>query len=523
MTTQQPPAASNASGFLSRIGALLADLLLLGAFLAAATSVLQVLISVVVLVVGYAQHANDRFGMIESDWPARHREDWLVLGGSILASVLLILFHRLFLRVRRRLLARFVESRFESFVSKRYLLAREGGSLVSLIAVVSVSGVAVGVMALVVVMSVMNGFDRVLLAKIMGVISHVEISPTFGGDRTISWSEVEYLMETVEANPEVVAAAPLFVRQTLFQRDTGGSEFKAGGLIRGIDFDREAKVSDLMANVPAPGAARPGFREIVLGIQLARTLRVGPGDDVYVLGKVVTTANGTYPRLSRLKVVGLLRTGLYDVDNGIGYVSMETAQNIFVDEGAATSVHVKLRKPEDVDLVARQLAATITRGNYQLVTWQQRNSDFFNALWVEKVAMFIILMLIVLVAAFNIVGTLVMTVVQKTREIGILKSMGAPSGAVMRIFLSHGFFIGLIGTALGVSWGLWICLFVHNDIDKIFRLPSGVYGLERLPVLVEPSVVLFIAGCAMVVCLLASIIPARRAARFDPVEALRHE
>lgn len=501
----------------------MSDAALLAAFLAFATSLLQVLISVIVLIVGFALAAQGPLVMTAEEASTRHGADVKDLLLSAGAAVALCGLFIGILRLRRRLLSRFVESGFEIFVSKRYLLAREGGSLVSFISAVSVMGVAVGVMALVVVISVMNGFDRVLVQRMMGVFSHIEIATMYGGvDVVIPKAEYEALINIALKTDGVVAAAPLIQRQTLFQANAGLGETKVGGILRGIDPARERNVSALMDSVILGGKAAPEKREVVLGAELARRLGVVDGDRIYVLGRVLTTANGASPRIIPLKIVGIFRSGLYDVDSAVAYADMDTVQSLFGMDDSANVIHVKTKDPDKVDQTAHLIAAQLPR-KFALRTWAQLNPEFFKALWVEKVAMFIILMLIVVVAAFNIIGTLVMTVIQKTREIGILKSMGATGGAVLRIFLFHGFFIGTIGTALGLSWGLWICRFVDRDIDKIFRLPPGVYGLDRLPVVIEAPVVAFIALCAMAICLGASIIPSYRASRLNPVEALRYE
>jgi lipoprotein-releasing system permease protein len=521
LSASKPAAPS--SGFLARVGGWGSDIILLASFLAFTTAVIQIIIAIIVLIVGRVMASQGPLVMSAKEGGERLSSDLGILGMSVTAAVVLGAVFVGIRMLRRRLLARFVESGFETFVSKRYLLAREGGSLVSFISVVSVLGVSVGVMALVVVISVMNGFDRSLVAKMMGVFSHIEVASAYGGlDVTIPKRDYEKIIQFALDTPGVTGAAPLIQRQTLFQTDAGVGESKVGGLLRGVDLDREEQVSSLMQNVIPGGNPRPGKREIVLGSELARRLGVMVGERVYVLGRVVTTANGASPRITPLRVVGVFRCGLYDVDSGVAYANMETVQSLFVMEDAANAIHIKTNDPDNVDLIAYELAGKLPNA-FSLRTWAQLNPEFFKALWIEKVAMFIILMLIVIVAAFNIIGTLVMTVIQKTREIGILKSMGATNGAILRIFLSHGFYIGTIGTALGVTWGIWICRFVERDIDKIFRLPPGVYGLDRLPVIVEPNVVGFIAGCAMGICLLASIIPSYRASRYNPVEALRHE
>jgi lipoprotein-releasing system permease protein len=532
--------SSHASAGSRALGWLL-DLVTLALFLGAGVAILNIAIALVVLATGIAMGpaatppgpadiltkvikdpsrlANDIFGMV------------LALG----SAAALVWGFRAMLAARQRQFGRLAEAGFATFVGKRYVMSREGGALSGVIGTVSILGVAVGVMSLVVVISVMNGFDRALVAKFMGVNSHIEIRPNPPTEEALlTAAQARALIARLESNPDIVGVAPLIQRQTLLQVDSGAGESKIGAMIRGIDPEREPQVTNLINSVlPAvdtpEGAkrpyahAKPGRREVVLGTVLAQRLGVVPGDKVYAFGRVVTTANSAVPSLISLRVVGVFQTGLYDVDASLAYTNIETAQRlILAKDGEISAVHVRVKDPYAVGEVVNRLVNTLPRGLY-LRTWQDLNPEFFKALWIEKVAMFIILMLIVIVASFNIVGMLVMTVAQKTREIGILKSMGATSFAVQYIFLYHGFLIGMLGTLMGVAWGLWICRFVHLHIEKIFRMPGGVYGLDRLPVVVEPSTIGFIVACSMVICVIAAAIPSRRAASLDPVEALRYE
>jgi lipoprotein-releasing system permease protein len=423
----------------------------------------------------------------------------------------------LILRLRRWAMGRVAESSLARFVSTRYLLSRQGKTLVSLITAISVLGITVGVTALIVVISVIDGFDRVLVERTMGVFSHLQVVPAYEAIET-----PEEIVEKLKSFPDVVAAAPIITQQTFFQAATGVEAERVGGYLRGLDPKREPNITTLMDNIIA-GTGVPGDREVVLGKELARRLNVVPGDSIYALGKIARTATGPVPKLSRLRVVGIFDSGLYDIDSGLAYATLDTVQRLFAMDGDVSAVHAKTTDPYRAFETKAEVWKALD-GRYRVQTWQEINPQFFEALFMEKVAMFVILLLIVVVAAFNIIGTLIMVVSQKTREIGILKSMGAGKGEILRIFLFHGLVIGVVGTGLGFALGDRLCWFVENHIDKIYQLPGNVYyGVDKLPVDMEPLTIGIILGCSLLISVLASIIPAVQASRLNPVEALRYE
>ncbi|MCC6545542.1 ABC transporter permease [Candidatus Sumerlaeota bacterium] len=522
-----------ASG-LAWFGGLLADMLLLALFLLFGLALLNILIQTIVLIVGLFRTAEaarvaatvSKTLADEIAEPGRFGRDvkdlLIALGCAIAAAIAYFGF----LKLRRKYLHLFVEAGFESFVSKRYLVAREGGKLVGLITVVSVLGVAVGTMALIVVLSVMQGFDDQLVKKFMGVFSHINVQADsrYVSSRVIPEDEANRIMEAISKRPFVQGVAPIIDYECVVRNDAKSQAARRIGfaLIRGIDVEREKSVTQFTTYV-RQGEALPKDGEVVIGERIAQRLNVFIGDDIIAMGEPAQTANRIAIKQGRLKVIGTFSSGLYDVDDKFMYTTIKTVQDLrMMEDGGYEAIHIKVDKPELVHDYAVQLAPDIPR-YFGYRTWQELNPDFFAALWTEKVAMFIILLLIILVASFNIVGTLVMTVVQKTRDIGVLKSMGATNGMVLRIFLWHGFLIGLIGTSLGVVWGLRLCRFVERDIEQIFHLPGSVYGIDRLPVIVEPELIVMLAGCALLVCILASLIPAWQAARLHPVEALRYD
>jgi lipoprotein-releasing system permease protein len=527
------PAAVRTISPFSRVVGFLADVLLLALFLVFGLALLNILIEVIVLVVGIVRQVNYQRelaayavkGAAKVLEPGRFKSDLIALaiaaGSALVSGGLYIAF----IRLRRRYLHIFVEAGFESFVSKRYLIAREGGRLVGVISVVSVLGVAVGTMALIVVISVMQGFDDTLVKKFMGVFSHIVVQPDprYVKDPIIPATIADDLMERLAKEPYVKGLSPTLDYECVIRNDTrdGGDRRITFAYIRGLDPEREKTVTDFISYIQQ-GNPIPGDQEVVLGSGVAQRLDVRVGQRVIAMGEPVQTANRIAVKQAQLKVVGIFNSGLFDVDDKFIYTNLKTVRDLRLIEEGVQGIQLKVDDPERVNEYAYGMLKDLPFG-YGARTWQMLNPQFFEALWIEKVAMAIILLLIIIVAALNIIGTLVMTVVQKTRDIGVLKSMGATNGMILRIFLYHGFLIGLLGTSLGVVWGVRLCWFVSVDIEKIFKLPPGVYGIDRLPVVVDPVLIGIMALSALAICVGASIIPAWQAARLNPVEALRYD
>lgn len=511
------------SPFMSRLDGISADLFLFGSFLTTGTAALNLLIVTIVLIVGVVRTQTVPEGFPDPE-PGRFTADLSAGGLSLVCFLVFAGIHWQWLRTRRVLMRNLVDAGFESFVSKRYLLSREGGKLVSLISVVSVLGVAVGVMALIVVQGVMAGFDQTLRSKFMGIYAHIEykVDTRMGLDGEMPRDFFEPMIEQFRTVDWVQGASPLMTYETMVQAQRGISNRRHGVLIRGVEPERENAVTDFDDFV-FRGRNDPGKKEAVIGKVLAQRLGVGIGGEFIAYGKTIQTANRRQTRTLPLKVVGIFDSGIYEVDERFIITNLSTVQSLLVTGDVADSIQVRVENPDVAEIYGMQLLREFTPEGIGFLTWKDRNRNFFEALQVEKISMFIILNLIVLVAALNIIGTLVMTVIQKTRDIGILKSMGAPPRSILTIFLLHGLFIGMIGTALGTVWGLRLCWFVREDIERIFKLPEGVYGLDKLPVLIDPFEIFIMVATAMIICISASIIPAWQAARLNPVEALRHE
>lgn len=413
--------------------------------------------------------------------------------------------------------------KLEWFIARRYLSSRRGTRLLSLITLIAMGGVFVGVMALIVVTAVMSGLQNDLREKILGTNPHIWLTSYGENMRLDGWPGVAQRVRRVEG---VRAAAPFVHTEVGLSNQAGYAE---GAILRGVDPNAPGPaVTDIVARVRSGelrfGATQSGNPPLVLGEELADRFGVFPGDVVTVSsfqGATPTPLGYPQPRMQRFEVVGRFRTGMYEYDNKFTYTTLAAAQAVTRLGDAVTGIEIRVEEPMAADRVATRIESALGGWPYRTQDWKAMNSSLFSALKLEKLAMAIILLLIVVVAAFNIVSTLVMVVSDKTREIGILKSMGLRSKQIQRIFILQGVVIGTVGSTLGASAGLLLTWLL--DRYKFIHIPGDVYFVDRLPVAFDWADIGLILGASLVISFLATIYPARQAAKLFPVEAIRHE
>jgi len=409
---------------------------------------------------------------------------------------------------------------FELFIGRRYLRARENQAFVSLITILSIAGVAVGVMALIVVIAVMTGFESDLKSRILGGQAHVVVR--YSG----AFSDYRRVLEYVENIDGVEAATPFVYTQIMLRSSSGVS----GAVLRGIDPETAGKVLKSLKNVsltsmpdgsgnskknkvPIPG--------IILGKELARALNVIKGETVYLISPSgMISPMGHMPAMKRFLVTGFFESGMYEYDGTFAYVHIQDAQKILRMEDTVTGLEVRVQDIYKAGDIAEKIIAGLGFP-YWARDWMRMNKNLFTALKLEKIVMFIILILIVLVAAFNIASTLIMMVMGKTRDIAILKAMGATDKSIRNIFVFKGMVIGSIGTVIGGCLGFLLCLFLKNY--NIHELTGDIYYFTtKLPVRIELFDIISIVAVTLIICFVATLYPAYYASRFDPVEGIRY-
>lgn len=417
---------------------------------------------------------------------------------------------------------------YELFIGLRYLKAKRKQTFISVITFISILGITVGVTALIIVLSVMTGFEENLREKILGINANVVVT-----ELGAPMKEYREVSSRVLAVPGVVGATPFTYNQAMISAADG----VVGTVIRGLDLDTTGSVTVLPDKIKEGSieGLRPRLGEgaesagIIIGRELARNIGVQTGDTVSVISPMGTmTPAGPVPRMAAFKVAGIFELGMYEYDSSMAFISIENAQAFFRMGDAVTGVEVKITDIYDAEKVADDIMMEI-KGPYWTRTWMDMNRNLFSALKLEKAAMFIILALIIMVAALNIISTLIMVVMEKGKDIAILKSLGATSGGIMRIFMIEGIIIGVTGTLLGTTLGVVAALNLETIvqfIETVFQfkvLPPSIYYIDKFPSKVEPAFVAVIALMSIGISFLATIYPSWQASRFDPVEGLRYE
>ena len=408
------------------------------------------------------------------------------------------------------------------FIGLRYTRARRRNHFVSFISGVSILGITIGVWALITVLSVMNGFERELRERILTVASHATVSARTG------WLEDwPALSRSVSEHPEVLAAAPFIFGQGLLTR----ADTVSGVLIRGVLPEKEREVSNILDHLTAgeSDSLRQGGWNIVLGAQLARSLGVSVGDRVTLIapkGKI--TPAGLLPRMRRFEVSAIFEMDMYEYDSGIALIHLEDAARLLETEGGVTGVRLRLEEIYRAPLVSQQLRQRLG-GNFRLTDWTREHANFFTALKIERRVMFVILLLIIAVAAFNIVSTLVMVVTDKRADVAILRTLGLGPLQVMVVFIVQGVVIGFGGTLVGGVLGVLTALNIETLVPWVENLfgieffPASVYVISDFPAQLKWPDVYLISGVSFLICLVATLYPAWRASRTQPAEALRYE
>ena len=415
-------------------------------------------------------------------------------------------------------------TKLELQIASRYLRSRRGSKLLSLISIIAIGGVLVGVSALIIIIGVMNGLQHDLREKILVGSPDIRVL-TYGEDLKIN--DWETVLQKVRKQPGVVTAAPFVLTEGVISggRDYAGGAYIVGLLPQGRGVPDVTTIRSHVTTGDFRFASTDGQqRGVVLGKLLAARFNKWVGDSVLLmsaaLGKMNPVTGGIVPTMERFEVTGIVQTGMYEYDNSYAFISLEKAQQLAGLGSGVTGIEVKTTDRWQAEGVANQLIAALG-WPYRTVDWQEQNHSLFQALKLEKMGMGVILLLIVLVAAFNIVSTLTMVVADKTKEIGILKAMGMPARSIRRIFFAQGLVIGVVGTVLGLVLGFAGAFAL--DKYQFIKLDPQVYFIDHLPVSTQPTDVLWIIIASIAIAAVATIYPSVQASRLFPIEAIRHE
>lgn len=412
-------------------------------------------------------------------------------------------------------------SKFERFMATRYLRAKRKEGFISVITGFAFTGIALGVATLIIVMSVMNGFRSELMTRILGLSGHIGLMAPMN----YPFNNYPAAIKEIGEFRNVKYVIPLIENQLL----VSAGKAAEGAMVRGINKEDLLKRKVLSDSLKGVNMDDFGGDKVIIGSRLAQKMGVYAGDELTLIspnGKV--TAFGTVPRMKSYQILGTFEVGMYEYDASFIFMPLDTAQRYFGLKDAVTHIDVTLDNENMLAPVRKAISESVGAGAY-VYDWKQTNSAFFNAIAVERNVMFLILTMIILVAAFNIITGLIMLVKDKGRDIAVLRTMGATRGMIMRIFFMDGAFIGVVGTSLGMALGLLFCKNIETVRQFLERISgqelfsAEIYFLSQLPAKVDAFEVALVAGISLLLSFLATIYPAYRAAKFDPVEALRYE
>lgn len=400
--------------------------------------------------------------------------------------------------------------RFESFVAKRYLMSQSKGVFSLITTLIGVLGVAVGVAALITTLAVMTGFQNDIKKHVIGAQAHIMVLGKMPEGR------YQKIQEQIETIPQVVATAPTIYGQAILSY----AQSSQGVLLRGLDAEQEAKTNTLVSSLVegsfkvAEGSSLPA---LVLGTELADNMGLDIDDEVVLVSPQGLA--GGLPKMKRFKVTGLLKTGYYDFDNTIVYADLQNASDFLGLKGAVTGVNIKVKNLDKADEVSAQISNTIGY-QYTVKTYAQMNQTLYAALKLEKTVMFIVLFLIIIVAALNITSNLILFGTEKLRDIGILRTLGASPAKIRHIFLLEGLFIATAGVVLGLILAFVLCFIIENT--NIVELPADIYYLTKVPVSLQPFDILSVVLGSYLVCFISALYPAYKASKINPVDAVRY-
>lgn len=401
----------------------------------------------------------------------------------------------------------------ELFIAYRYIKARRKGFFAFITTLIAIGGTTLGVCALVITLSVMTGFQQDIRAKILGVQPHIYLTKV---DGTL-FDDYKEVSEDLKSFDFVQASAPYIFGQSIIKKQ--GYTQGTGSLVKGIDFQAENELMGLSSKIKKDNIIadnKISENGIILGNELANSIHAQVGDYVIVM---FPSQMSSVPKMKKMVVEGIFHSGMYDYDTTLSYVDLKTADEMFAFDGGVSGLAVRTDSFDKANTYSKDLQSALGYP-FKARSWIDMNKNLFSALKLEKLMMFIILALIIIVASFNIISNILLLSVEKAKEIGILSAMGFSKFSISKIFFYEGFIVGMIGTVLGLASGLFISYAVKTF--DIFKLPQGVYYVERLPVVIIPTDILLVALCAFVITVISGLYPAYQVSKLEPLEAIRY-